>query len=130
MKSFLSLCLIISVSFLAQSQCDVVATAMPTSATCSGICDGEITYVYQNLNMSSPGAPYVVILEDGDGNTLSFTTYMNELETILFSNLCADNYTLTVQGTGCSFTTYATITEPDPLVVYAKTTNPDPGLDN
>src|SRR5688572_14165675 len=127
MKSFFSFFVFLSVSFFAQSQCNVIATAMPSPTTCSDVCDGQITLVYQNLNMSSPGAPYVVILEDGDGNTLSFTTYMNEIETILFSNLCPDNYTLTVQGTTCSFTTSATVTAPAEIVAYANTTDPSFG---
>lgn len=130
MKSFISFCFLVSVTFFAQSQCNVIATAMPTSATCSGICDGQITYVYQNLNMSSPGAPYIVSLEDSDGNTLSFTTYMTEITTIPFTNLCADTYTITVQGTTCSFTTYATVTEPSEIVAYANTTDPSFGASN
>lgn len=112
------------------NQCVVVGTAMPQPVSCADACDGQIVYVYQNTNMASPGAPYLVILEDGDGNTLSFQTHVTEIQTILFSGLCADTYSITVQGNACSHTTYAMVAAPTPVLVNANTTDPSLGLDN
>jgi hypothetical protein len=128
MKSLLSFLFFTAVSLSAWNQCNVVTTAMPQPATCHGDCDGSITYAYQNIG--APGVPYIVILEDSDGNTLSFTTHVGEFETIPFTNLCADTYSITIQGSSCSNTLFTTISEPTPLVVYANTTDPSLGLDN
>lgn len=128
MKSLFSLFLFVSISFTAWNQCNVITTAMPTPATCNGTCDGSIIYVFQNIG--DPGAPYIVTLEDSDGNIVSVNTYMTEITTIPFFGLCADTYSITVQGTSCSNTLFSTVSEPTPLVVYANTTDPSLGLDN
>lgn len=103
---------------------------MPQPASCPGVCDGSIVYVYQNMNMPSPGSPYIVILQDGAGNTLSIQTYVTEITTIPFTNLCADNYTITVQGTSCSYTLSTTVTEPAEMIISTNTTDPSFGLTN
>lgn len=101
---------------------------MPQPATCDGTCDGSILYMYQNIG--APGVPYIVILEDSDGNTLSFTTHIGEFETIPFNGLCADTYSITIQGSSCSNTLVTIVSEPSPILVYANTTDPSLGLDN
>ena len=130
MKKLILALLLVSIQFTAWNQCNVVATAMPQPATCPGACDGSIVYVYQNTNLSSPGSPYIVILEDGSGNTLSIQTYITEITTIPFTNLCADNYTITVQGTSCSYTVFTTVTEPADMILNMNTTDPSFGLNN
>jgi hypothetical protein len=128
MKSLFSFFFFTAISLTAWNQCNVVTTAMPQPATCNGDCDGSIIYMYQNIG--APGVPYIVILEDSDGNTLSFTTHIGEFETIPFNGLCADTYSITIQGSSCSNTLFTTVSEPSPIVVYANTTDPSLGLDN
>jgi hypothetical protein len=128
MKSLFSFFFFAAISLSAWNQCNVVTTAMPQPATCNGDCDGSIIYMYQNIG--APGVPYIVILEDSDGNTLSFTTHIGEFETIPFTGLCADTYSITIQGSSCSNTLFTIVSEPSPIVVYANTTDPSLGLDN
>lgn len=126
MKTFFFSVVFLAISFISRSQCNVIATAMPLPASCPGACDGQILYTYQNL--AAPGAPYMVVLSDGSGNVISINTYLSEVMTIPFTNLCADDYTITVQGTSCLFTTSALVTEPAPMTVYVNVTDPAPGM--
>lgn len=115
----------LSIQFNSISQCNVVATAMPTGTTCAGTCDGSIIYVYQNL--AAPGAPYMVMLYNSGGTLISMQTYMTEIATIPYTNLCADNYTITVQGTTCSYTVMANVTSPTQITASLNTVDPTPG---
>src|SRR3989344_4694004 len=54
-------------------------------------------------------------------------TYINEADTILFNDLCADTYTISVQGTSCSFIITGTVLSPAPLTLYINSTNPSFG---
>ncbi len=111
------------------AQCNVVGTAMGSSILCNGDCNGTITYVYQN--MGAPGAPYIVTLSNQTtGQVISTTTYIQENQTIPYTGLCAGNYQVFIQGQGCSFLSFATITQPVPLTVYVNTVDPTPGSSN
>ena len=77
---------------------------------CSGICDGEIT------SSSSGGfAPLVETWTDSNGNPV-----------LNLTNLCADNYTITVtDGIGCSIDSIITISElPEYFISDVIITNP------
>ena len=77
---------------------------------CSGICDGEIT------SSSSGGfAPLVETWTDSNGNPV-----------LNLTNLCADNYTITVtDGIGCSIDSIITISElPEYFISDIIITNP------
>lgn len=124
MKTALLLFVTILLTLNANSQCQLTSSGTPEMVTCNGDCDGSIAYMYENLNPGSPGSPYIVTLQDSQGNTISSNTYTNENETILFSDLCADLYTIFVQGNPCSDLTTVNITEPDPLLANANTTDP------
>jgi hypothetical protein len=117
----------VSIGIIVTAGCEVVAsfTSQPTS--CFGICDGEIQYEYENLQMGSPGAPYTVTIEDSDGNVVDSQIYASEMQSVLFQNLCSDIYTITAQGTSCSFVITAEVDSPDPMTVYTNTTNPSFG---
>ncbi|MBK9190691.1 MAG: SprB repeat-containing protein [Crocinitomicaceae bacterium] len=128
MKNILSFFFAFLISSAAWNQCNVVGTAMPQPASCADVCDGEILYFYQNIG--APGAPYIVSMQDSDGNMLYFQTFMTEIATIPFSGLCPDTYTINVQGTSCSNTTYAVVSSPAPLTIYANTTDPTFGNSN
>jgi hypothetical protein len=128
MRSFIAFIFFLSFGFSAWNQCNLVATANPQPATCSYSCDGTILYFYQN--MGTPAPPYVVVLQDSDGNIIDSQTYMAEVTTIPYSGLCPDTYTILVQGTSCNFLTSATVIAPPPIAIYANTTNPDPGMNN
>ncbi len=113
------------------AQCNVIATAMGGSVLCNGDCNGTITYVYQNTNMPSPGAPYIVILSNQTtGQVISTTTYMQEIQTIPFTGLCAGAYQIVVQGQGCTFVSYAIVSQPTAITAYINTVDPSPGSSN
>lgn len=128
MKNILSFLFAITVSYSAWNQCNVVGTAMPQPASCADVCDGEILYFYQNV--AAPGAPYIVSMQDSDGNMLYFQTFMTEIATIPFTGLCPGTYTINVQGSSCSNTTYAYVSSPAPLTIYANTSDPTFGNSN
>lgn len=111
------------------SQCNVVGTAIGNSILCNGDCNGSITYVYQN--MGAPGAPYIVTLSNQTtGQVISTTTYMQETQTIPYTGLCAGTYQVFIQGQGCSFLSFATITQPIAINAYVNTVDPSPGSSN
>ena len=129
MKKFIALFTFILSSSLFFAQCNVVATAMGSSVDCTGDCDGTITYVYQNTG--APGAPYMVSLYNETTSTwYPPVTYGTELETIQFTNLCAGNYLINIQGNSCSQQTTASVTEPSPLQLNVNTVDPGPGMSN
>lgn len=128
MKQILSFFLALSVYSYGWSQCNVVGTAMPQPASCADVCDGQILYFYQNIG--APGVPYIVTMQDSDGNTLYIQTFTTEVATIPFTNLCPGNYTINVQGTSCSNMTMAYVSSPSPINLYANTTDPTFGNSN
>ena len=131
MKTFFTILTAILFTVSTWAQCNVVGTATASSVLCTGDCNGTITYLYQNTNMQSPGAPYVVTLSNQTtGQVISLTTYMQEFQTIPFTGLCAGNYQVVIQGQGCSFTTFAIITQPSPITAYVNTVDPSPGFSN
>jgi hypothetical protein len=113
------------------AQCNVVSTANGVPVDCNGDCNGTITYVYQNTNPGSPGAPYIVALQNQTtGQWIGTYTYNTELQTIQFSNLCAGSYLITIQGNGCSTSTTTVITQPLPIQASVNTIDPAPGQNN
>ncbi|MES2798952.1 MAG: T9SS type A sorting domain-containing protein [Bacteroidota bacterium] len=129
MKSLLLSFLFLIQASILFSQCNVVATAMGNPASCFGACDGSITFIYQN--MAAPGVPYVVAIQNATtGQWLGTTTYTAEAQTIQFSNLCAGNYSINVQGNGCSAMATAMVSQPTAITLYANTVNPSPGQNN
>lgn len=114
---------------IVSAQCNVVSTAMGSSVTCDGDCNGTITFIYQNTG--APGAPYIVALQNQTtGQWISTTTYTAEAQTILFQNLCPGNYFINVQGSSCQSFATAVVSEPAPITLYANTGNPSPGQNN
>lgn len=129
MKKFIALFTFLLASSFFFAQCNIVATAMGSSVDCAGDCDGNITYIYQNTG--TPGAPYMVSLYNQTTSTwYPPVTYGTEIETILFSNLCAGDYLINIQGTSCSQQTMATVTEPIALQLNVNTIDPSPGMSN
>lgn len=125
MKKLLFLLLLLTATQL-NAQCNIVATAMGTTVDCYGDCNGTITYMYQNTG--APGAPYMVsLLNQTTGNWSGPTTYMNEFETIVFSNLCAGDYLINIQGNSCSQQTFATVSQQAPLQLNVNTVDPFQG---
>jgi hypothetical protein len=117
----------VGIGLIVTTGCEVVASATPQATSCAGACDGEIQYDYENLQMGTPGAPYTVTIEDSDGNVIDSQVHPAEAQSILFPNLCAGIYTLTVQGTSCSFIINAEVDSPSPMTVYTNTTDPSFG---
>ncbi len=110
------------ISYQLAAQCSLVTTGMGSTVDCYGDCDGTITYAYQNTNPGNPGSPYIVSIYNQTSNTwVSTTTYINEIETIQFSNLCAGDYSINVQGNSCSDITYVTVSQPSPLQINVNT---------
>lgn len=118
--------LLLTATSLVNAQCNLITTANGSSVDCYGDCDGMITYVYQNVG--TPGAPYFVSLVNATtGQTISTTTYTSEIQTLQFTDLCAGDYSIYVQGTSCSDQTFATVSQPDPLQVNVNTVDPFQG---
>lgn len=117
----------VGLGLIVTSGCEVVAAATPQATSCAGTCDGQIVYEYENLQMIS-GAPYTVTLEDSDGNTLDVQIHATQTQTIVFDNLCADTYTITLQGSSCSFIITGTVLSPDAMTLYVNSDDPAFGL--
>ena len=121
---------LISVGLIASTGCEVVAGVAPQSTTCFGLCDGEILVDYENLQMGTPGSPYNVTIEDSDGSPIGVQNFLTETQSLLFSGVCAVTYTITIQGTSCSFIIPVPVLSAPAMTVYANTTPPTFGLSN
>jgi hypothetical protein len=131
MKTFFSILISLIFTVSTWSQCYVVGNAMGSSVLCNVNCNGTINYVYQNTNMSSPGAPYIVILSNQTtGQVISTTTYIQEIQTIPFTGLYAGAYQIVVQAQSCSFVSYAIVSQPTAINAYVNTVDPSPGSSN
>ncbi len=113
----------VGVGLIVTTGCEIVASTTPQATSCAGVCDGEIVYEYENLQMIS-GAPYTVTIEDSDGTVIDVQTHFTQTQTIVFDNLCADTYTITLQGSTCSFIITGTVSTPDAMTVYLNSNNP------
>lgn len=120
---------VVSVGEIISTGCEVIATVAPQPVFCSGTCDGEILYEYENLQMTL-GAPYTVTLEDSDGTIIDVQVHAAETQSILFENLCADTYTIILQGSSCTFTISTTVLSPLPMTLWVNSTNPSFGEDD
>ena len=120
---------VVSVGEINSAGCEVIATVEPQPVFCSGTCDGEILYEYENLQMTL-GAPYTVTLEDSDGTIIDLQVHATETQSILYENLCADTYTITLQGSSCTFTIATTVLSPAPMTLWVNSTNPSFGVDD
>lgn len=121
---------VVSVGLIASAGCEVIATVSPQATSCAGYCDGQIVYEYENLQMGFPGVPYDITLEDSDGNLIDSQTLLTETQTILFDNLCEGIYTISLQGTTCSFIIQSAVLSPQPMTLYVNGDDPSFGESN
>jgi hypothetical protein len=115
---------IVSVGLMNTSGCNITGSITPVPLSCASTCDGEILFDYENLILISPGAPYSVTLEDSDANLIDVQNFGTEIQSVTFSNLCSDIYTVTAQGSTCSFKISTLVDTPAPLGIFVDETDP------